>query len=137
MQVRTISASFLTPELEFSSSRSGGPGGQNVNQVESKVLLRWDLANSTLLTLEERALLLSRLARYVTNEGVLQITSQESRSQLENKERVLQKLEELLVQAQARRKKRKATKPSKAAMQKRITGKKIRSEKKKWRQRPD
>jgi ribosome-associated protein len=137
MQARRVTVTMVFTELEFSSSRSGGPGGQNVNKVESKILLKWDIAHSGILNPEEKELLQKKLSPHLTKDGVLQLTSQESRSQLENKDRVVQKLELLLAQAQTKRKKRKATKPSKTSVQKRITGKKIRSEKKKWRQRPD
>jgi ribosome-associated protein len=120
-------------ELTFTSSRSSGPGGQNVNKVNSKVTLQWNV-QSSVLTGEEKEVIQHKLATYITKEGVLQLTSQEARSQLQNKEAVVQKLEHLLTKAFTKKKARKPTKPSKAAKQKRILQKKLQGEKKKWRQ---
>jgi ribosome-associated protein len=124
----------IRPELLFTSSRSSGPGGQNVNKVNSKITLHWNVSQSTVLTEEEKATIHHKLATHITNEGVLQITSQEARSQLQNKEIAIQKLKQLLTKAFAKKKARKPTKPSKAAKQKRIQQKKQHGEKKKWRQ---
>lgn len=130
--ISTISSEFI-----FSASRSSGPGGQNVNKVNTKVTLHWDVTNSIVLTDEQRETISTKLKSYITKEGVLQLTSQEKRSQLQNKEEVVEKLERLLTKAFERKKARKATKPSKAAKQKRVLHKKQHGEKKKWRQRPD
>ncbi len=127
----------MYPELDFTASRSGGPGGQNVNKVNSKISVRFDVPHSEILTQEEKDILLQRLSSFLTKEGILQISSQESRSQLENKEAVVAKLDALLAKAFEKRKIRKKTKPSKIAVQKRIQSKKRLSEKKKWRQKPD
>lgn len=131
---RIITADSLISELEFSSSRSSGPGGQNVNKVNTKVSLRWNVRESQILTLEEKELLLQKLAPRLTTEGVLLLTSQEKRSQLQNKEEVLRKLNDLLKKAFIKKKKRKATKPSKGATQSRLDKKKKHSDKKKLRQ---
>jgi ribosome-associated protein len=131
---RKLTKELLTPEIVFTTSRSSGPGGQNVNKVNSKVTLKFDITNSVLLTDEEKEIIASKLSRYLTKENVLLLTAQEKRSQLENKEAVLMKLERLLTKAFEKRKARKATKPSKGAVQKRIKSKKELSEKKKWRQ---
>ena len=125
----------LKKELSFSVSRSGGPGGQNVNKVNSKVTIKFDISNSNVLTLEEKETLLKRLSAKLTSDGVLVLTAQESRSQLENKEKVLAKFETVITKAFEKRKTRKATKPSKSAVQKRIKSKKKQSEKKEWRRR--
>ncbi len=130
---RKVTASLVNSELLFSTSRSSGPGGQNVNKVNSKVTLRWPLANSTILTEEEKELLLRKLASRLTTEGELMIISQQSRSQQQNKELAIEKLDALLTKAFAKKKVRKATKPSKAAVQNRIEKKKRHSEKKKMR----
>ncbi|MBS1554759.1 MAG: aminoacyl-tRNA hydrolase [Bacteroidetes bacterium] len=130
---RKVTASLVNSELLFSTSRSSGPGGQNVNKVNSKVTLRWSLANSTILTEEEKELLLRKLASRLTTEGELMIISQESRSQQQNKELAIEKLDALLTKAFTKKKVRKATKPSKAAVQNRIEKKKRHSEKKKMR----
>ena len=119
------------------ASRSGGPGGQNVNKVNSKISVRFDIPHSEILTAEERDVILQRLSAYLTKDGILQISSQESRSQLENKQFVLAKLDALLAKAFEKRKRRKKSTPSAAAVKKRIEGKKRVSEKKKWRQKPD
>jgi ribosome-associated protein len=124
----------LGRELILSVSRSSGPGGQNVNKVNSKVTLKFDIPNSLVLTPEEKEVIIRKLAHKLTTEKVLILSAQENRSQLDNKEAVIQKLEKLLTKAFEKRKARKATKPSKGAVQKRITKKKHHSEKKKWRQ---
>jgi ribosome-associated protein len=137
MANRKITASLLGSELEFTTSRSSGPGGQNVNKVNSKVTLRFDIRNSLILTGEEKELLSGKLKSRITVEGVLVINAQEKRSQLQNKEEAVAKFEELVAKAFVKKKARKATKPSKSSVQKRITGKKKNSEKKQWRQKLD
>jgi len=137
MNRRTITASLLYHELDFNASRSSGPGGQNVNKVNSKITMKFDVAHSQILTEEEKILILKKMSTQLTKGGVLIISSQDKRSQLENKEAVTQKLERLIAKAFEKRKTRKPTKVSKAAVQKRITGKKLLSEKKKWRQKPE
>jgi len=131
---RVITSAILSSELEFSTSRSSGPGGQNVNKVNTKVTLRWNVKDSSLLAPEEKELLLQKLSTRITTEGVLILTSQDKRSQLQNKEEVLNKLDLLLKQAFAKKKKRKATKPSKNAVKSRLDRKKKHSDKKKMRQ---
>jgi len=131
---RILTTDLITSELEFATSRSSGPGGQNVNKVNTKVTLRWNINDSTLLTLEEKELLLHKLASRITIDGTLLVTSQEKRSQLQNKEDTLLKLEQLLKQAFAKKKKRKPSKPSKSSVQNRLDKKKKHSDKKKWRQ---
>jgi ribosome-associated protein len=134
MTTRKLSAALLLPELEFSASRSSGPGGQNVNKVNSKVTLKFDVRNSILVNDEEKIVLLNKLASRLSTEGVLNLTSQDKRSQLQNKEAAMVKLDTILMKAFEKRKPRKATKPSKGSVQKRIKNKKQHSEKKHWRQ---
>jgi len=129
-----LNASMLNKELEFTASRSEGPGGQNVNKVNSRITLRWDIANSLVISDEERRLIIDKLSSFITKGGVLILSAQDKRSQLQNKEAVLQKLDWLLVKAFEVKKERKPTKPSKAAKAERIRKKKLRSEKKQWRQ---
>jgi len=124
----------LLQELSFSVSRSSGPGGQNVNKVNSKVTLKFDVAKSQVLTAEEKEVVLKKLATKLTTEGVLVLTAQENRSQLENKQSVILKFDRLLAKAIQIKKARRPTKPSKGAIQKRIESKKQHSEKKQWRQ---
>lgn len=120
-------------ELVFTTSRSSGPGGQNVNKVNTKVTLKWYVLNSTSITDEQRALIREKLKSYFTKEGVLILMAQDKRSQLANKEAVLHKLDQLLKKAFVRKKARKATKPSKTAVKKRLESKKQHAEKKQWR----
>jgi ribosome-associated protein len=132
---KALQSADLIPELSFTASRSGGPGGQHVNKVSSKITLRWDVFHSQILDEDQKNLLLKKLTNRLTTDGVLLISAQESRSQIQNKEVVLRKLDKLLTTALAKKKIRKATKPSKGAIQKRIEQKKQRSEKKQWRRR--
>ena len=124
------------PELVFSASRSGGPGGQHVNKTSTKVNLRFDLRNSALLSEEQKQILLEKLGSRISKEGVLTVSAQNSRSQLQNKQATIKKLDMLLTEAFSKRKTRKATKPSKTAVEKRLQEKTIKSDKKKWRQKP-
>jgi ribosome-associated protein len=133
---RSLPASLFASEIKFSTSRSSGPGGQNVNKVESKVTLQFDIQSSQVLTDEEKQVLLKKLTTQITREGVLMLSAQENRSQLKNKEAVVSKFEKLMARAFVRRKSRKATKPTKGSVRNRIKNKKQHSEKKQWRQKP-
>lgn len=117
-------------ELKFSASRSGGPGGQNVNKVSTKIELRFNVSISELLTPKEKEIIISKLENKINKEGELVLVSQSERSQLANKEKAIEKFYSLLRKALTPQKKRKATKPSKAAKEKRLESKRIKSEKK-------
>jgi ribosome-associated protein len=130
---RIPQAADVNNELIFIMSRSSGPGGQNVNKVNSKVTLKFDVANSSVLSAEQKELIATKLATRMTKEGILILTAQDKRSQMQNKEAVVFKLDQLLRKAFTPRKTRRATKPGKAAAHARIKAKKHRSEKKQWR----
>src|SRR5215470_8764392 len=86
-------------EVRFSASRSGGPGGQNVNKVSSKVTLAFDVRSSSALSEEQKRRIIGRLATRISKEGVLQIVSQRTRSQDLNRDDVLVRFAELLRRA--------------------------------------
>jgi ribosome-associated protein len=137
MSTRIITASMLFHELDFTASRSSGPGGQNVNKVNSKISVKFDVVHSQILTEDEKAIILKNLSGHLTKDGILMISAQNKRSQLENKQIVIQKLESMMAKAFEKKKVRKATKASKSAIEKRINAKKLQAEKKKWRQKPE
>lgn len=130
MENQITSVPDLSNEFEFRTSRSSGPGGQNVNKVNSRVELRFDLVNSALLSEEQKVILSHKLASRLTTDGLLILVSQEDRSQLRNKDLVVARFYELLAHALKPVRKRRATRPTKASVERRIQGKKIRSERK-------
>lgn len=132
-----MNAEKIIKELKFKAVRSSGAGGQHVNKVSSKVELLFDLQNSTEFTEEEKELLLQKLKSKLTKENVLLLSCDESRSQHKNKELVIKRFLTLIINSLKVPKKRKATKPSKSSIQKRLDKKKKHAYKKAFRRKPE
>jgi len=120
--------SDILKEVSYKTSRSSGAGGQHVNKVETKVAVIFHVAGSQFLNEHEKEKLLKKLQNRIDTEGNLQIVAQESRSQYKNKALAEKKLLALIAEALKEEKKRKPTKISKAAHEKRLKVKRIHSE---------
>lgn len=124
-------------DLTFRFARSGGPGGQHVNTADTKAILSYDITNSAVLqaalTEAKFQRVLTRLENRLDKDGILQVTCQETRSQLGNKEIAIERFKAILKGALVEPKRRKKTRPSRAAKERRLQSKKKRSVVKKGR----
>ena len=127
----------LETEVVFTATRSSGPGGQNVNKVNTQVELRFSVKNSGLFSDEEKDRILLKLKNRINSESELIITSQTGRTQLDNKEKALEKFFELIEKALTVRKKRLKSTPTAASRLKRLESKKNQALKKQLRKPPD
>ena len=135
-----MAALFITPslsipddEIQVAFCRSSGPGGQNVNKVETQVELRWPLARSRALNEDDRAWLMQRLATKLTSSGELLVTSSLTRSQLQNRLDAAEKLANIIRVALVRPKRRRKTRPSRGSVERRLSAKKRNSDTKRSR----
>jgi ribosome-associated protein len=127
----------LLTEVQFSASRSGGPGGQNVNKVNTKIELRFSVQESEVFDEEQKLLILLKLKNRINNQGELLVTSSAERTQWRNKEKATQIFFELIEIALIKPRKRKKTRPTTASLLKRIENKKKLGQKKQLRKPPE
>jgi len=124
-------------ELRFEFARSSGPGGQNVNKVETKVRLLFDLGNTRSLSPEQRARIEEQLATRITKAGVLHVTSQRHRSREANRRTAVERFTELLANALEEEEPRVPTRTPRVQRKRRLESKRRRAQKKALRSRPD
>lgn len=116
--------SGLQKEISYRTSRSSGPGGQHANKVSTRVELLFDVMGSAVLSSNQKNKLLASCPNRISQEGILQLSCDETRSQYMNKELVWQRFVDLLTEAFKPVKKRRPTKPGKAAVERRLKDKK-------------
>ena len=127
----------LSKEFEFITSRSSGPGGQNVNKVNSKVELRFAIFKSDLLSQKEKETIFQKLYHHINNQGILSVTAQTERSQVQNKEIAIEKFYQWIEIALTPVKPRRKTRPTRASKERRLEGKQAQAQKKENRKKPE
>tara|TARA_B110000116_G_scaffold118010_1_gene102310 strand:+ start:2331 stop:2750 length:420 start_codon:yes stop_codon:yes gene_type:complete len=128
------SITLTDAEIELTFSRSQGPGGQNVNKVNSKVTIHWDLKYSTSISAFIKRRIQNKYSNRINNDGKLVLSSQQYREQHRNREECCQKLRVIIGDALKPRKARKTSRPTRASKQRRLDNKKKRSRRKSMRQ---
>ena len=130
-----VTPTFAIPraELEYRATRSGGPGGQHVNTSSTRIELLWDLAHSSAVTDEQRERLRTKLASRLDSAGMVRVVASDRRSQLQNRREAEERLVALITHALHVPKKRRPTKPTRAAKEKRLKLKRRNAEKKRER----
>ncbi len=129
-------AAIAEDELRFTYSRSSGPGGQNVNRVETRVTLLFDVFGSPSLTEGQKRRIASRLATRINKEGILRVVAQRHRTREANRRAAAERSEELLTGALRRKRPRRKTRVPRQARRRRLEGKRRRGELKRLRVRP-
>ena len=137
MKLTEAQKKLVETEIVFSATRSSGPGGQNVNKVNSRVELRFSVLNSTVFSDDEKARISLKLKNRINSESELVLTSQTGRTQLGNKEKALEKFYDLIEKALTIQKKRLKSRPTVASRLKRLESKKNLAQKKQLRKPPE